>query len=152
MSKTTHRRGEHDDGEKTVRELSRTMRKQDIAMLSTRHGDDIAARPMSNNRDVDWDGDTFFYTTADTTTVADIKADPHVGVSYQDDEDGIYIALNGRAELHTDRESLAAHWQDKLEQWFEGGLDTNGLTLVQVHAHRAHYWIKGEEGELVLED
>ncbi len=48
-------------------------------------------------------------------------------------------------------ESRKAHWQDKLEQWFEGGVESDGLTVVQVRAHRARYWIKGEEGEPVLE-
>ena len=146
----THKRGEHEQSEMTIKDLAKIMRKQDIAMLTTRHGDDSAVRPMSNNKDVDFDGDTYFFTTNDTTTVSDIKAHNRVSVSYQDNDDDIYISLTGTASLHTDRETQEAHWQDKLEQWFDGGLDTPGLTLIKVDADRVHHWVGRKEGELTL--
>ena len=135
----------------TIKDLSQKMRAQDIAMLCTRHDDDIAVRPMSNNRDVDFDGDTWFFTHGDTTTVADIAQDARVCVSYQDDEEGCYIALQGEASLHTDRETLEKHWKEEIAQWFEDGLDTEGLTLIRVDAARAHYWKGREEGEIVID-
>ena len=135
----------------TIKDLSKTMRRMDIAMLSTRHGDDIAVRPMSNNRDVDFDGDTYFFTTDDTTTVGDIRKDARVGVSYQDDAEDCYIALQGEASLHTDRATQEKHWKPELEKWFENGLDTDGLTLIKVDAKRAHYWKGRKESEIVID-
>ena len=148
MSTTTQ---QSDDDKLSIKDLSRIMRKQDIAMLSTLHKGKVAVRPMSNNRDVDFDGDTYFFTTSDTTTVEDIKADPNVTVSYQDNDEDTYIALTGEASLHTDRETQEKHWQDKLEQWFEGGLDTEGLTLIKVNATRVHHWCGRSENEMVLD-
>jgi len=135
----------------TIKDLAKTMRKMDIAMLATHHGDDIAVRPMSNNRDVDFDGDTYFFTNGDTTTVADIKSDARVGVSYQDDESDCYIALTGEASLHTDKDVLKHHWKESLAKWFENGLETDGLTLIKVDASRAHYWKGRKEGEVVID-
>ena len=52
-----------------------------FAMLSTRTaGGAIAARPMSNNRQVEYDGDNYFFTCEDTGTVRDIGSDPNVGL------------------------------------------------------------------------
>ncbi|MGB6230925.1 MAG: pyridoxamine 5'-phosphate oxidase family protein [Litorimonas sp.] len=134
----------------TIADIAKTMAKIDKAMLVTRHGDDSAARPMSNNKDVEFDGDTYFFTTADTTTVEDIKAHDRVSVTYQDTDEDTYIALSGTAKLHTARETLEKHWKDELDAWFDNGLDTDGLTLIAVNADRVHYWIGREGGEIVL--
>ena len=135
----------------TIKDLSKIMKELDIAMLATKtHGGKLGARPMSNNRDVEFDGDTFFFSRGDTTTIADIKSDPQVGVTYADDRDGIYIALQGEAKLHTDKALLKEHWKPALEKWFEDGLQTDGLTLIEVNATRAHYWKGREEGEIVI--
>ena len=136
--------------EMTIKDLAKSMRKQDIAMLTTKHGDKVASRPMSNNRDVEFDGDTFFFTTADTTTVSDIKANSNVGVIYQDTEDDLFIALQGEAKLHTDKGTLEKHWKKSLEKWFEDGLETEGLTLIEVNATRAAYWNGRKEGDIKI--
>ena len=145
------KRGEHDSGELTIRDVSEIMAKQDVAMVGTHHGDDVAVRPMSNNRDVEFDGDTFFFTTDDTLTVADIRDNPRVSVSYQDVDEDRFIAMTGEAHLHTEREMLEKHWQPHMSQWFEDGLDTDGLTLIAIRADRVHYWVGRTEGELVLD-
>ena len=65
-------------------DISEKMRDIDFTILSTRtSGGQIAARPMSNNRQVDFDGDSYFFTCEDTGTVRDIQSDPNVGLSLQ---------------------------------------------------------------------
>ena len=50
--------------EVTLSDISEKMRDIDFAMFSTRTADGaIASRPMSNNRQVEYDGDNFFFTT-----------------------------------------------------------------------------------------
>ena len=45
----------------TLRDISEKVRDIDFAMLLTRtESGEIAGRPMSNNRDVEYDGDSFF--------------------------------------------------------------------------------------------
>ena len=139
---------------KTLDDLAKAMRDIDFTMLSTRTEDgSIAARPMSNNRDVDYDGDSWFFTYGDTRTVGDIGRDPNVGLSLQGKgglfgKPPIFIAAEGRAEVIRDKAAFAEHWVPDLERWFPQGIDTPGLALIKVRADRIHYWDGEEEGEV----
>lgn len=45
--------------DKTLHDLAKAMKSIDFAMLFTRSdGGELAGRPMSNNNDVDYDGDS----------------------------------------------------------------------------------------------
>ena len=142
--------------EKNLVEIARKMRDIDFAILSTRtEGGAIAGRPMSNNREVDFDGDAWFFTCDDTRTIADIESDPRVGLGYQGKAGALglrpfFISVEGRAELIRDKARFAEHWTKGLDRWFEQGVDTPGLVLVKVAAERLHYWDGYEEGELKL--
>ncbi len=69
---------------RTLEDIAETMKDIDFTMLSTRaEGGEIGARPMSNNRDVDYDGDSWFFAMDDTRTVTDIARDPKVGLALQ---------------------------------------------------------------------
>ncbi len=144
-------------GNLTLAEISEKMRDIDFAILSTRTEDGaLAGRPMSNNRQVDYDGDSFFFACDDTRTVADIERDPNVGLGYQA-KSGIlnmkpfFITLEGEATLSKDKAEFEKHWNKDLEAWFKDGVDTPGLTLIKVAAKRLHYWDGYDEGELNLE-
>lgn len=140
----------------TLPDLAERMRDIDFAMLSTRtEGGAAASRPMSNNRDVDFDGDSFFFTYDASQTVADIGRDPQVGLSLNGKagllgRPPIFIAIAGRAELIRDKAAFRDHWTPELERWFEDGVDTPGMVLIKVHAQRIHYWDGEDEGELTV--
>ena len=132
------------------------MRDIDFTILSTRtEGGQIAARPMSNNRQVEYDGDSFFFTCEDTGTVRDIGNDPNVGLSLQGKAGMLgmkpfFITIEGKAELIKDKGRFEEHWTKDLDMWFKQGIDTPGLTLIKVHAERLHYWDGFDEGEIAL--
>jgi general stress protein 26 len=140
----------------SLKDLSEKMRDIDFAMLSTRTEEGaIAARPMSNNRQVEFDGDTYFFTLDSTRTVADIRREDQVGVAYQDKSGALhlkpfFITIEGRAELIQDKAQFAEHWTKDLDRWFEDGIDTPGLTLIRVEADRLHYWDGYDEAEIPL--
>jgi general stress protein 26 len=143
---------------KTLADLSEKMRDIDFCMLSTRAPNGaIASRPMSNNRDVDYDGDSFFFTCDDAEMVADIQRDPQVGLGFQG-KSGLFgvrpffAAIEGRAELIRDKDRFEAHWTPALDSWFKQGVDTPGLTMIKVHAERVHYWDGEEAGEVRLSE
>jgi general stress protein 26 len=70
--------------EMSLSELADKMAHIDIAILTTRMaGGQLAGRPMSNNGDVKYSGESYFFTYEDTHTVADIERDPNVGLAYQ---------------------------------------------------------------------
>lgn len=134
----------------TVSDLAERMRDIDIAILSTRaENGAIAGRPMSNNGEVDYDGDSYYFTLGSTHTVADIERDPQVGLGFQG-KHWFYVAVEGRARLIRDKAQFEAHWSKDLEVWFKDGIDTPGLVLIHVNAERVHWWDKGDEGEIKL--
>ena len=144
--------------EMALDEISEKMRDIDFAVLSTRAEDGaIAGRPMSNNREVEFDGDSYFFTCDDTRTVADIRRDPNVGLAYQAKSGMLgtkpfFLTLEGRASLIKDKEEFARRWTKDLEAWFKDGIDTPGLTLIKVEAERLHYWDGYDEGEVKLDN
>lgn len=142
--------------EMTLADLAKEMRDIDFAMLSTRtEGGAIAGRPMSNNRDVDYDGDSFFFAFDHARSIGDIARDPKVGLAFQGKKGlfgkpPIFIAVEGEAELIRDQAAFAAHWVSDLDYWFKEGVETPGLILIKVHATRVHYWDGTDEGEVAL--
>ncbi|WP_084419855.1 pyridoxamine 5'-phosphate oxidase family protein [Henriciella litoralis] len=131
----------------SLEDIAQEMRKIDITMMSTHtSGEEIAARPMSNNRDVDFDGTSYFFAMDDTRTISDISKNKNVGLTYLGD-DGLQIALEGDAELVRDKSEFESHWNPDLDKWFEDGVDTDGLVMIKVDATRIHYWNGREEGE-----
>ncbi len=141
---------------KTLSDLSEIMRDIDFTMLSTKTADGgIAARPMSNNRDVDYGGDSWFFTLDTTLTVSDIERDPNVGLTLHGNKGllgkpPIFIAAEGKARLIRDKAAFEAHWTRDLDRWFERGVDTPGLVLINVRADRVHYWDGEDQGEVTL--
>lgn len=134
----------------TLEDLAERMREIDVAILSTRaENGAIAGRPMSNNGEVAYDGDSYYFTMGDTRTVADIERDPQVGLGFQG-KHWFYVAVEGRARLIRDKAQFEAHWSKDLELWFKDGIDTPGLVLVHVNAERVHWWDKGDEGEIKI--
>lgn len=142
--------------QRTLAQLAKTMKEIDFAMLSTHaEGGRIGSRPMSNNRDVDYDGDSYYFTTDDTVMVEDIDRDPAVGLSFQGsagllNQRPLFVAIEGRADLIRDKSQFQAHWTKDLDRWFDKGVDTPGLVMIKVHAERAHYWDGEDEGEIGL--
>ena len=143
-------------GELNLADIAEKMRDIDFTIFSTRtNGGAVAGRPMSNNREVDFDGDSYFFTCDDKRTIADIERDPNVGLSYQA-KSGVlgmkpfFITVEGRAELIRDKARFAQRWSKDLDAWFEKGVDTPGLVMIKVAAERLHYWDGYDEGELDL--
>ncbi len=141
---------------KTLAEIAEMMRDIDFAMLSTHStGGTIASRPMSNNRDVDYDGDNWFFSFEDTRLIEDIRVDPKVSLGFQGKTGllkmkPVFVAIEGTAEIIKDNALFEKHWTKDLEIWFEQGVDTPGLVLLKVHGERAHYWDGEDQGDLEL--
>jgi len=140
--------------DKTLHDLSKAMSDLDFCMLTTGSGR-LTSRPMSNNGDVEYDGDSWFYAYDDSAKIRDIEADPAVGLTFSEGKSllgkpGIFIAIDGRAQLIRDKAQFEAHWTKSLDRWFPQGTGTPGMILIKVHAERIRYWDGEEEGELHL--
>jgi general stress protein 26 len=138
----------------TLQDLAEKMRDIDIAMLSTHtDGGEIAVRPMSNNREVDYDGDSYYFTWDSARMVGDIERNSKVALSFQGGKGLLggppfMVAVEGRAELVRDRHEFRKHWTSGLDDWFKDGVDTEGLVMIKVQAVRISYWDGEENGEV----
>ncbi|MES2754581.1 MAG: pyridoxamine 5'-phosphate oxidase family protein [Pseudomonadota bacterium] len=141
--------------DRTIADLAEKMKDIDFAMLATHHDGKIAARPMSNNREVAWDGDSWYFTWEHSLMARDIAADPRVTLTFQGTAGLLgmrpfFVAIEGEADLVQDKAAFAEHWTAGLDRWFEQGVDTPGLVMIHVRATRAHYWDGEDEGEVAV--
>jgi general stress protein 26 len=140
---------------KSIAEIAKGMAGIDIAILSTHtENGEIANRPMSNNGDVAYDGTSYYFTDERTRVVADIQRNPKVALGFSSASglfsDGLYVAVEGVAELIRDKVAFQQHWTSDLNKWFDKGAETPGLVLIKVKATRATYWKGREEGQVEL--
>ena len=140
---------------KSFADIAREMAGIDIAILSTHtEGGEIANRPMSNNGDVSYDGTSYYFTYEQARAVNDIQRNPKVALGFSSKggifTDGIYVAVEGIAELIRDKAAFRQHWTSDLDKWFDKGIDTPGIVLIKVRATRATYWKGREEDEVQL--
>jgi len=134
-----------------LQDVSKKMKELDICLLSSQTDEgEINARPMSNNGDVEYDGNSFFFSSEDSHVVKEIEENSHVSLSFNGKKD-LYIAVIGEAELVRDRDEMKEHWNKDLEKWFEDGLDTPGIVMIHVAASRIRYWEGKDQGEIEVE-
>jgi general stress protein 26 len=142
--------------EKTLAEVAEKMRGIDLAMLCTNTADGgIASRPMSNNGDVDYDGDSYYFANGTAHLVAEIERDANVTLAFARPPGlltgaPLFISVAGSAHLIRDKAAFAEHWNTDLDAWFEQGIDTPGLVMVKVHAARIKYWHGEDQGEVLV--
>lgn len=140
----------------SLSDIAKKMKDIDFAMFSTlTDGGRIASRPMSNNHEVDYDGDSWFFTYEDTSLIHDLRQDACAHLAFSGDKSllgkpGIFISVQGDAELIRDKDAFAVHWTKDLDRWFPDGIDTPGIVLVKVHATRLQYWDGEDEGEVAV--
>ena len=136
----------------TVGKVAKMMRDIDFCMLTT-HADDgeMHARPMSNNGEVEFDGDVWFFSGADTRKVAEIESEPSVHLSYADTKSFRFLSMRGTAEIVRDVEKKRELWLEELERWFEDGPDSDEIVLIKVTPSVVEYWSGEDQGELVLD-
>jgi general stress protein 26 len=146
---------------KTLSDISEDMKQIDFCTLATHAPNGtIGARPMSNNSEVDFDGDAWFFTYQNRQMVADIERDPKVAMTYLGSAGlkgvlgapGQFIHVEGTATIVRDTERFKEHWTKSLDRWFPQGVDTPGLVMIEVNSTRIHYWDGEDEGEVQLQD
>ena len=139
-----------------LKDVAKTLKDIDFVMFNTHtDGGWIAGRPMSNNHDVEYDGDSWFFVDQTSRTFMDVRQDPKVTISAQGaagllGKPPMFLSIEGRAEIITDADALAEHWTRDLNRWWPDGPQTPGVALLKVRAERVHYWDGEDQGEVRL--
>ena len=140
--------------ELSMHDLSKRMAKLDFAMFTTQSLDGgSTARPMSNNGDVEYKGDSYFFAYNSSRKIAEIRADAAVSLGYTGavgmlGGSPLFVMVEGRASLIEDRVAFDEHWTKDLDRYFPDGADTPDIVLIRVDADRIRYWDGEDEGEL----
>lgn len=130
----TDTRAEH------IAQLSELIKDVEVAMFTTTGVDGrLYSRPLGTQQ-VDFDGDLWFATAADSPKVAELALNPRVNVAYASTSKNTYVSVSGRARIVDDRERIEALWSPAMKLFFPGGKDDPNLRLIQVRAETAEYW------------
>lgn len=130
--------------------IARYMRQLDICMMVTQSKRaTLNSRPMSNNGDVKYNGNSYFFTYEKSQKIKDIKANSQVSLNFEG-KSGLYISVSGKAKLLRSKSSFEEHWIESLVQWFPKGIDTPGMVLIHVKGSYVQYWQKNKQGKIKL--
>ena len=136
----------------SVTKIAELMRDLDFCMLTTRASDGrLHARPMSNNGEVEFDGDVWFFSAADSRKVGEIEAEPRVELSYADTEQFRFISMSGDAEIVRDTAKKQALWIEELRRWFQDGPESDDVVLIKVVPTVVAYWTGDGDGEITVD-
>lgn len=123
-----------------IAKLAELIKDVRIAMLTTTRADGrLVSRPLGT-QEVEFDGDLWFATAADSAKVAEIGANPYVNVSYASTSANTFVSVSGRAEVLDDRARIEQMWSPAMKLFFPGGKDDPNLRLIRVNAETAEYW------------
>ena len=123
-----------------ISKLAKLIKDIRFAMLTTAEADGtLRSRPMGTQQ-VEFDGDLWFFTGADSGKVHEIQHDQHVNVSYAAPEDNRYVSVSGTAQLVRDQSKIKELWNPLLKAWFPNGPDDPNIALLKINVHEAEYW------------
>ena len=120
---------------KKVADLAKDIR---IGMLTTVDPDGhFVSRPMAQ-QEVEFDGDLWFFAEKDSRKVANIMANPHVGVTLTSND--TWVSLDGDAEIVEDTAKAKQLWNQWVEAWLPQGPEDPNVVLIKFNGHSAEYW------------
>ena len=140
-------------GRQAIPQIAALINEIDICLFATR-GDDgqLHARPMSNNGQVEWDGQSWVFAPTDGRLVAELRADPAAVAAYRAEEGFAFVSVNGRATIETDQELKERYWLDDLGRWFPNGPSDPNVALIRLDAEGAQWWTEDGDGKADLRE
>ena len=125
----------------TRQDIERTwdlMKKIGFAMLVTRDGEKLRARPMAAYPDRDRNA-IYFLTDARRHKDEEIARSPEVNLSFADAGDQKYVSLCGRASISNDRAKIRELFSTPAKAWWDNAEDPN-IRVLKVIPDDAEFW------------
>lgn len=114
------------------------MKKIGFAMLVTRDGDKLRARPMSAHLDRDVNS-IFFLTDARNHKDEEIASDPSINLSFADAGSQKYVSLTGTAVISNDRAKIKELFSTPAKAWWDSAEDPN-IRVLKITPDDAEFW------------
>lgn len=94
---------------------------------------------MSNNGEVEYDGNLYFFIWKDLCIVYDIEKDVKVSFGFQG-KGGLFVVVEGYVIVIEYCFIMQLYWMFDLDQWFEQGLEMLGICMIWVEVMCIVYW------------
>ncbi|MFC5461858.1 pyridoxamine 5'-phosphate oxidase family protein [Massilia niabensis] len=102
-------------------------------------GADGGVRPMSLLQ-ADEAGNLWFMSAKDSHKNAELAANPHVKLFFQESTHAGFMELDATAVVSQDKAKIKELWDFMLKTWFTGGEDDPRITVIQVIPKGGYYW------------
>ena len=114
------------------------MDKIGFAMLVTRDGDRLRARPMSAYLQRE-ENAIYFLTDARRHKDDEIARDPHINLSFADAGSQKYVSVTGTAVVSNDRAKIKQLFSTPAKAWWDSADDPN-IRVLKVMPDDAEFW------------
>ena len=126
------------DNARDVERAWELMKKIGFAMLVTRDGDKLRARPMSAYLERE-SNTIYFLTDARRHNDEEIARNPGINLSFADASAQKYVSLTGNAVVSNDRAKIKELFSTTAKAWWESADDPN-IRVLKVTPDDAEYW------------
>jgi general stress protein 26 len=126
------------DNARDVERAWELMKKVGFAMLVTRDGDRLRARPMSAYLERE-SNTIYFLTDARRHKDEEIARNPGINLSFADASAQKYVSLTGTAVVSNDRAKIKELFSTPAKAWWESADDPN-IRVLKVTPDDAEYW------------
>jgi general stress protein 26 len=128
-------------GDEALTKLRQLLKELPIAFMVTVDGPEIIARPIGVVGDHGaFDGSVWFITDRRSRKVAAIERGAITALLFQNDREGTYLHLSGRATVVEDPQKLKELYTPVQRTWFPDGVDDPDITLLRFDATDAAFW------------
>jgi general stress protein 26 len=127
-----------DDNRRDQDRVWNLMKKIGFAMLVTRDGDKLRARPMAAYVERD-DNAIYFLADARRHKDTEIARDPNVNLSFADAGSQKYVSLSGTATISNDRAKIKDLFGTPAKAWWESADDPN-IRVLKIAPDDAEFW------------
>jgi general stress protein 26 len=114
------------------------MNKIGFAMLVTRDGDKLRARPMSAYLERE-NNAVYFLTDARRHKDEEIAKHPGINLSFADASDQKYVSITGNAVVSNDRAKIKQLFSTPAKAWWDSAEDPN-IRVLKITPEEAEFW------------
>jgi general stress protein 26 len=125
----------------TTRDTERVwelMKKIGFAMLVTRDGEKLRARPMSAYLERE-SNTIYFLTDARRHKDEEIARNPNINLSFANASDQKYVSITGTAEVSNDRAKIKQLFSTPAKAWWDSAEDPN-IRVLKITPDDAEFW------------
>ena len=124
-------------GESSKVHLKELLESFDNAMLITRAGEEMHARPMAV-AGVEGAKTVWFVTSEWSPKSEEIRVDGRVSATFQ--SGARFVAVSGTAKLVHDKSKIDQLWKPSWKAWFPDGKDDPKIALIELTVSDAEFW------------